>query len=119
MSKLIELASLFRDRAAECVRLAELSTDHESSRDYCHLASCYLLLAENELQRVEQAQCHSAAVPSVSDLIAKLSQTSAIRVNNDPALWSDISEANSRHSAARCRPSSSIKPISRSRRLGW
>jgi hypothetical protein len=53
MRSVLELASLFRERAAECVKLAELATDPEARRDYCQLASCYLLLAQRALQHVE------------------------------------------------------------------
>jgi hypothetical protein len=51
----LELASRFRELAAECVRLAELATDNVSRRDYCRLATYYILLAQNALQRAEDA----------------------------------------------------------------
>jgi hypothetical protein len=48
-----ESASGFRERAAECVRLAELASDTAARRDYCLLANCYILLARWELGRVD------------------------------------------------------------------
>jgi hypothetical protein len=53
-----ELASRFRQRAVECIRLAELPIDRESRRDYRWLASCYLLLSEIEIQRATRAERH-------------------------------------------------------------
>jgi hypothetical protein len=114
MRDVFELVSRFRERAAECVRLAELSTDHDLRCDYCHVASCYLLLAENELRRAQSS--HLSTASGASDRFAILSQMSAVRVSNEPALSSDTSEANSRHSPARCRQRSPVISPDRSRK---
>jgi hypothetical protein len=55
MRNVLDLVSRFRERAAECVQLAELTNHAELVRDYCYLANCYMLLAENELRRAEEA----------------------------------------------------------------
>jgi hypothetical protein len=81
-----ELASRFHERAAECARLAELASDApELQRGYCHLANCYLLLAQAEISRSEQASDQDLAVFCTSERSAVRSQTSAMRVNSDPA----------------------------------
>jgi hypothetical protein len=97
-----ELASRFYERAAECARLAELASDApELRRDYCHLANCYLLLAQAEISRAEQGGNQDLVVSRTSERPAIRSQTSAMRINSDPALSSETREAISTHSAAR------------------
>ena len=54
MSESLEKAARYREFAAECVRLSEVTTDERISSGYRKLAEGYLAMARAELRRAEQ-----------------------------------------------------------------
>jgi hypothetical protein len=54
MPELLRNVSSYRDRAAECAKLAEIASDPAIREGYRKLAEAYLNLAKAELGRAEQ-----------------------------------------------------------------
>jgi hypothetical protein len=57
-------ASRYRERAAECVRLAEIAADPATRNGYCALAKAYLIMVGDELDKAEQRAQQKRLNPS-------------------------------------------------------